>query len=140
LHETSSIQRLAYARILELLCIIPHYDPFGIAESQGRISAMGKPRNIGLMLSDINLAISGLCYADIAEIRDVISAHRHELWGDMLKWPSMRSKSSEEKEQIRLKIFSDLSNELDPIGQCNRILNAIAKFEEEMQGLLNGKE
>ena len=101
---------------------------------------MARIVNIGLMLSDVDLSINGLCYADIAEIRDVISSHRHKLWLEMIKGQNRRrtDKRYEELEALRVKLFSGLNNELSPIGRCNRILHAIQVFEDELKAKLEG--
>lgn len=78
------------------------------------------------------LDLTDLCYADIAEIRAVFSDRRHELWLEVAR----RSKRSNENlKEIQERMYSSM-NEMDPMGKCNRILEACQDVEDEIQAAL----
>lgn len=89
---------------------------------------------IGKTIDDINIPIEGLCYADIAEIRQVFSERRHNLW---VEFAGRSTRDFNELKTIQEEMYQAMS-EMSPIGRCNRILRAIEKVEERLKDALGG--
>lgn len=80
-----------------------------------------------------DLALTELCYSDIAEIRKVFSERRHRLWLD--QWKGRSKQDPEKLMELQKKAYSRMF-EMSPIGRCNRILEACQDVEDQIQAAL----